>query len=388
MPADSPDVRAALAAIYDADLPHPGGHLLECFVDEAVDKDQAARYLLDRCPLKDGAAGLDAFLSQWTELITAFNFTHITRVHDRAVFRYITKRDGAKCCVTSVGDSFLDPLVVVQILPALKRQLDPYHVASNRIGGPELPTVVDEVPSLRAGIFIDCYLYGYTCGIRVHRLPFGLYLKHRGPSEYPALENEYRALDLMRRDGHIPVPRPLDLACDDKGSYLLTSALPGRHIGVYIDTMTDEEVSYFIQGLRKWVEHIRSIPKTVAPEYQITDVSGKGCHDARILMAQNYDGTDYFGPFKDEVELNNQLRCGALPDVVHRAGHKIVFTHGDINMRNIMVKDGKLSGIIDWENSGWYPDWRWVKIVDKVCEELGDYKEELAIERKLWDYCF
>ena len=34
---------------------------------------------------------------------------------------------------------------------------------------------------------------------------------------------------------------------------------------------------------------------------------------------------------------------------------ELVFTHGDLAGRNILVKDGKLVGLIDWELSGWYP---------------------------------
>ena len=31
------------------------------------------------------------------------------------------------------------------------------------------------------------------------------------------------------------------------------------------------------------------------------------------------------------------------------------FTHGDLNPFNILVRKGKVVGIIDWEFSGWYP---------------------------------
>lgn len=35
-----------------------------------------------------------------------------------------------------------------------------------------------------------------------------------------------------------------------------------------------------------------------------------------------------------------------------------VFTHADIVPRNIMVdEEGRINGIIDWENAGWYPDY-------------------------------
>jgi thiamine kinase-like enzyme len=44
----------------------------------------------------------------------------------------------------------------------------------------------------------------------------------------------------------------------------------------------------------------------------------------------------------------------------------ICFTHGDLNLRNIMI-DGapgavKISAIIDWEQAGWYPAyWEYCK---------------------------
>jgi thiamine kinase-like enzyme len=32
-----------------------------------------------------------------------------------------------------------------------------------------------------------------------------------------------------------------------------------------------------------------------------------------------------------------------------------VFTHGDLNPANIMLRGDKVVGIIDWEFAGWYP---------------------------------
>ena len=31
------------------------------------------------------------------------------------------------------------------------------------------------------------------------------------------------------------------------------------------------------------------------------------------------------------------------------------FTHGDLNTFDILVREGKVVGLIDWEFSGWYP---------------------------------
>lgn len=32
-------------------------------------------------------------------------------------------------------------------------------------------------------------------------------------------------------------------------------------------------------------------------------------------------------------------------------------THGDLSFRNIIVQGEMLTGIVDWETAGWYPDY-------------------------------
>lgn len=35
----------------------------------------------------------------------------------------------------------------------------------------------------------------------------------------------------------------------------------------------------------------------------------------------------------------------------------MVLTHGDLSSLNILVKNDKVTGIVDWESSGWYPSY-------------------------------
>ena len=38
--------------------------------------------------------------------------------------------------------------------------------------------------------------------------------------------------------------------------------------------------------------------------------------------------------------------------------HRVVFTHGDFKAHNILVDDeGHISGFLDWECTGWYPEY-------------------------------
>ncbi|KAH8424146.1 uncharacterized protein LDX57_001900 [Aspergillus melleus] len=87
------------------------------------------------------------------------------------------------------------------------------------------------------------------------------------------------------------------------------------------------------------------------------------------------------GPFPSLETFNNtlidayQLKVpkrhikSFLSGMLSETNHQIVFTHGDLRHANIMVHEGSVTGILDWEFSGWYPEywefakalyvWRW-----------------------------
>ncbi|KAE8419785.1 kinase-like domain-containing protein [Aspergillus pseudocaelatus] len=46
-----------------------------------------------------------------------------------------------------------------------------------------------------------------------------------------------------------------------------------------------------------------------------------------------------------------------LPGMRGTGEQTFVLTHGDLAARNIMVKDGKITGIVDWEYSGLFPEY-------------------------------
>ena len=64
-----------------------------------------------------------------------------------------------------------------------------------------------------------------------------------------------------------------------------------------------------------------------------------------------------------------------LPDRLPRSD-KAVFTHGDIAPRNIMVDDeGRILALLDWESSGWFPDyWEFAQMMKPCDEREYDWK--------------
>ncbi|KIJ64527.1 hypothetical protein HYDPIDRAFT_90443, partial [Hydnomerulius pinastri MD-312] len=72
--------------------------------------------------------------------------------------------------------------------------------------------------------------------------------------------------------------------------------------------------------------------------------------------------------------------------------HRIVFTHGDIDPRNILVDDQDIVvALIDWEMSGWMPEyWEYLKSVHAKWEDedwlsythtmIPAYDNEMAVD--------
>ena len=67
-----------------------------------------------------------------------------------------------------------------------------------------------------------------------------------------------------------------------------------------------------------------------------------------------------------------------------RADHRIVLTHGDLSQHNILVQNGKITGLIDWEFAGWLPEhWEYVNFVKRapVNRDWRDYATTIFSQR-------
>lgn len=241
----------------------------------------------------------------------------------------------------------------------------------------------------------------------VQRLPFGLYLKFLGDPD--GFRNEFNALKIVRRYTSLPVPQPLDLVTLPSDSndpfyshdaYLLTSRVPGMPLSYCHDMLSDKEGAEFVAQMQGYLGELRSIPKVVSPEYAICNTLGGACRDPRICDANPV------GPFVDETAFSQVLRNSDEPS---RRGHKIVFTHADLNLRNILVDqvtrpDGTrawtVTGIVDWENSGYFPEyWDYTKslfegfrqsqrardFMHDIFKSFGDFSKEFEIEKRSWE---
>ncbi|KAF1739124.1 hypothetical protein CRV24_001056 [Beauveria bassiana] len=228
------------------------------------------------------------------------------------------------------------------------------------------------------------YWYGATgASGNVAKLPFGLFLKYSANIE--CVRNEFNALDVVGKNTGVPVPRGLDFA--SKWIQGNSELLPqGYHRSEFSYNSKPTSARYGIYPRRSTLISPSAIPE-------------------ERLAARIRDFTP-IGPFKDEAAFSQKLR---FPDDPSRRGHKIVFTHADLNPRNIIVNQVKdatgtlhweVSGIVDWEAAGYYPEYwdctksmfegfRWPRrhndTMKRVFAKFGDYSAELELETKAWE---
>ncbi|KAI1776425.1 kinase-like domain-containing protein [Hypoxylon cercidicola] len=187
-------------------------------------------------------------------------------------------------------------------------------------------------------------------------------------------KNEAVALELVKDQTDVPVPKLYSSVFfvqdgEECGS-LLMELVEGTPLNHVWDGFDDDVKSRICGEIWNIVAELQKIPrpKELSHLYQCgadgspsTDVLIKDLHspptpilDDDALRDRIYERYfHYFG----------RLYEGTLPDMLPRSSVS-VFTHGDLAPRNIMVQGSRITGIVDWENAGWYPDyWEYANIM-------------------------
>ncbi|KAG6995853.1 hypothetical protein G7Y79_00041g078050 [Physcia stellaris] len=193
----------------------------------------------------------------------------------------------------------------------------------------------------------------------------------------------------------IPVPKVSDAFVEEesKNVCIVMEYINGRPLDQVWDSYNKTQKDQIVEKLKQYMAELRRIPGTF-----IGSVDGTHCNDQ--FFDQNPKS---YGPFDSEKSFNDGLiraiqarGLNTWTEMVVRfiqalPKHEIVFTHNDLAPRNILVREGNVVGILDWEFSGFYPqyweyvkalywpDWQssWIKekVVDRI---LQPYLLELA----------
>ncbi|GMG14490.1 unnamed protein product [Aspergillus oryzae] len=184
---------------------------------------------------------------------------------------------------------------------------------------------------------------------------------------------EAENLKFLATNSKVPVPRVYAAFKDPdtKKTYIIMQYLHGDNLQKSLPSLTQVEKATICSLIKDAITELRSIPP---PDYL-------GMLNRRPYL----DGVFWTeglipkisGPFENQEDMNlaiiEKLRqtesepyIRLLRNMVKRTlnGHRTVFTHGDLQPKNIMVE--KLRGrdggpefritLLDWESAGWYPE--------------------------------
>lgn len=202
---------------------------------------------------------------------------------------------------------------------------------------------------------------------------------------------------MVEKFTQIPAPKPIDVLETPNASSLLMTQVPGSPIGQLLDAITDKQVENVVFDLKRYIAQMRAIPNQVS-KFQICNSTGGKILDWRIPDSQSGELR-----FETEVDFHNFLTRKMTGDTrrraakLHAVSHAIVFTHGDLYPRNILAENGKITGIVDWENAGFFLGyWEYTKmhytvrhvirwLADVVDQVFEGYRNELRVENMLSD---
>ncbi|TPX18631.1 uncharacterized protein E0L32_002488 [Thyridium curvatum] len=211
----------------------------------------------------------------------------------------------------------------------------------------------------------------------------------------------------------IPVPKLHHAFRDDKSgmTYIVMEKIDGRPLDDAWQGNSPEENERLLSQLKRIFRELRALKKpaeTGIGAGAVCAADGGKLHDHRIWNAAGEKG---LGPFTSEADFNLFLRNGVSntdsitdpqrkEDIqrlieLHRESEQkdteTVFTHGDMNLSNILVKEGKVVGIVDWEMAGWYPRyWEYTTAMNTHYirgwrEQIGKFLDEWPQEKEMDD---
>ncbi|RAQ47311.1 hypothetical protein AFGD_008748 [Aspergillus flavus] len=232
------------------------------------------------------------------------------------------------------------------------------------------------------------YLYP-SDGVLAHRLPFGLYMKSCARSQ----RNEAVALRLVEEHTSAVAPLWIDDYEEDGKTTLIMTQVQGQPLDRVLHRLSYQEREQLSNDLKKFIRQIRCIPNHTL--FRFANTFGNALYDHRVggefgPFAETSDFISYLIPEHTSSETRN-----AITPVLSRP-YRSFFSHADLHSTNILISQGRLSGIVDWECAGYFPEyWEFTKAIfgiinNEALEKImrnsfdEDYGDELDVERTLW----
>ncbi|KAJ3482341.1 hypothetical protein NLG97_g7595 [Lecanicillium saksenae] len=158
---------------------------------------------------------------------------------------------------------------------------------------------------------------------------------------------------------------PDDTFQDEDGSKIVVmTQVPGVRAMTVFYRMTYQKRRQLADALGAVIGQIRKIPNHSG--HRFTGISTDRYQGSKVQ--DSYVGHQACGPLESNDAWNMSMAGGNIEPwridypKVFKSQYESKVTHSDLHLSNILVHAGQLSGIIDWEISGFYPEyWEFAK---------------------------
>lgn len=141
--------------------------------------------------------------------------------------------------------------------------------------------------------------------------------------------------------------------------------VPGVTLDTVIDSLSESERATIAAELEGYIQHMRAFASPYGSS--VCGVDGGIIRSYRV-SGHLIDPSPDLQSFHRELLSPASIRWWAgkedrfrqymaTYEKMFEMSHSIVFTHGDLMSHNIMVQDGHITGIIDWEAGAWLPEY-------------------------------
>jgi aminoglycoside phosphotransferase len=209
--------------------------------------------------------------------------------------------------------------------------------------------------------------------------------------------DEAKSTSFVAQNTSLPVPRILGTYTYESKNYIFMTRMKGIPLSECLHSLSIKDYDIIAEEMKIYLTELRALRIEDFEKRSYIGSVGFGEVKDKMLRA----GKRERGPFATELDLHSNIcerwvesmnfgnpKPNYYVNIVRRmyaekSDHKIVFTHADLAPSNVLVNEGHIMGIVDWQDAGWYPEyWEYVTIM-YGCAGTWDSRWPLQIEKVL-----
>ncbi|KFX96641.1 hypothetical protein V490_03216 [Pseudogymnoascus sp. VKM F-3557] len=202
----------------------------------------------------------------------------------------------------------------------------------------------------------------------------------------------------VRENTTVPVVEEIKYWKDDKSHFFLMKRVPGQSLEDAWPSLSDNEKKGYAREVIGYIAEIRNHTAPAPQTVEGAPVRDKLLGSTHYSVRKIEDKETWWAGVAEGLADSNPAWLEEFKERYPRRTSHYVLTHGDLNIGNIMIHDGHVSGIIDWEHSGYFPDWwehacalTWMEDPEWQLYILNEMEAQLTTEfgnhRDAADFC-